>query len=538
MVGAHEATFFKRRCMSGKCTKEYDGAEDFIFCSTNSVSCSYEVGWNFVDLVMTSKQTFTGFVKVMNANYGRFLSEKPFMTKNTFIKWWFAWASAMGIDFRKSCFGCGENIKMLAGDGTKIGITLKQSTVIPIETKKKEAAIVTPNKGLDRVFIDKETYGDKRTLINDNVRKLALHKLDREPLTDPELLKAVAELNGSDEALLLTVQYMVLGGKGTEVIDLAKLLATLTAPKASIVNFLPWKDVPLVEKLLELLEVDGIVDETSQLWRFKAEFSRASMSFFPELGEWVESSIRSAKGTVPEKYMKSLLKSIIDKRKKLQGKNFEEEKPSTFKKYNPPRDGRAYYFTKEGHQLREPRKFTADREDDKKTDDTVCSKAYPTVSQKGCTYLFLWFCPCHGHCYGFHIIPKAEGRKDAAQSLYMFLKEAPLTVFYDFACSLEEYSRNRESGFFELTRFFHDIFHGYTHKCSKTFRSNRLQGYAGVNTSICEQFNSFLQCIKTSAKLMTQEHFTFYVQFFINQWNVARELSFRKKAAIAIASLR
>ena len=306
--------------MSGKCTKEYDGAEDFIFCSTNSVSCSYEVGWNFVDLVMTSKQTFTGFVKVMNANYGRFLSEKPFMTKNTFIKWWFAWASAMGIDFRKSCFGCGENIKMLAGDGTKIGITLKQSTVIPIETKKKEAAIVTPNKGLDRVFIDKETYGDKRTLINDNVRKLALHKLDREPLTDPELLKAVAELNGSDEALLLTVQYMVLGGKGTEVIDLAKLLATLTAPKASIVNFLPWKDVPLVEKLLELLEVDGIVDETSQLWRFKAEFSRASMSFFPELGEWVESSIRSAKGTVPEKYMKSLLKSIIDKRKKLQGK--------------------------------------------------------------------------------------------------------------------------------------------------------------------------------------------------------------------------
>ena len=165
----------------------------------------------------------------------------------------------------------------------------------------------------------------------------------------------------------------------------------------------------------------------------------------------------------------------------------------------------------------------------------VCQKAFPTVSKKGMTYIFLWFCPAHGHCYGFHIITGAEGRKDAASSLYSYLEKSPEVIFYDFACSLDEYTKNRESGYFQHTRFFHDIFHGYTHKCSKIHKSNRLLGFSGINTSICEQFNSFIQCIKASSKLMTQEHFTFYMQFFIHHWNKQRKISFTKKISIIMA---
>ena len=54
------------------------------------------------------------------------------MAVNTFIKWWFSWASAMEIDFVQGCFSCGNNIKYLAADGTKLGITLKQTNVQPI----------------------------------------------------------------------------------------------------------------------------------------------------------------------------------------------------------------------------------------------------------------------------------------------------------------------------------------------------------------------------------------------------------------------
>lgn len=202
--------------------------------------------------------------------------------------------------------------------------------------------------------------------------------------------------------------------------------------------------------------------------------------------------------------------------------------------YNPPRDGRAYYFSKEGCQLRRMRSFPIDKEKKKLNDDasvTACSKIYPQVTKRGRNFLFLWFCPLHGHCFGFHIIPESEGRKDPAASLYLFKEQAPEVVIYDFACSLDEYVRNRESGYFSQTRFFHDIFHGFSHKCGSNFRCGRLKGLK-VNTSICEQFNSYMQCIKTSAKLMTQTHFTFYAQFFIHLWNIEKFENFNRRLSI------
>ena len=75
---------------------------------------------------------------------------------------------------------------------------------------------------------------------------------------------------------------------------------------------------------------------------------------------------------------------------------------------------------------------------------------------------------------------------------------------YDFCCGLSEYVHNRESGFFKNTRFFNHVFHSYTHKCTPAFRCNKLIGFDGVNSLICEQFSFFLQNIKTSAKLMSQ----------------------------------
>ena len=207
--------------------------------------------------------------------------------------------------------------------------------------------------------------------------------------------------------------------------------------------------------------------------------------------------------------------------------------------YNPGKYGIAYYFNRDGKKLRENRLFTADEKGGSQNFDDrpakVCNTYFPQVCKRGSTNLFLWFCPLHGHCYGFHMIPGSEGRKDASASLYCYLEKPPKVVFYDFACSLSEYTQNRESGYFSQTRFFHDIFHGYSHKCSPAFRCQRLEGFSGFNTSICEQFNAFLQCIKASARLVTQEHFVFYVQFFISIWNKRRRDSFKQRFHIALA---
>ena len=111
-------------------------------------------------------------------------------------------------------------------------------------------------------------------------------------------------------------------------------------------------------------------------------------------------------------------------------------------------------------------------------------------------YIFLWFCPVHGHCYGFHLISGGEERKGPFSSLFKYLPNAPTDLFYDFACQLSEYCLNREPQYFLHARLWHDLFHGITHKCGKCFKSSRICGLVGINSEICEQFNSYLQCIK------------------------------------------
>ena len=121
------------------------------------------------------------------------------------------------------------------------------------------------------------------------------------------------------------------------------------------------------------------------------------------------------------------------------------------------------------------RKFTIDVVNEKKQkknyddlpdDENICEKIYPNVSKAGQSYLFVWLCLKHGECLGFHMIPGSEGRKDAHASLYCYSEKVPKLIFYDHTCSLAEYYKNRESGFYKSSRFFHDIFHGYSHKCS------------------------------------------------------------------------
>ena len=129
----------------------------------------------------------------------------------------------------------------------------------------------------------------------------------------------------------------------------------------------------------------------------------------------------------------------------------------------------------------------------------------------------------------------SEGRKDPACSLYNHLEVAPEIIYYNFACSLEEYCMNREAGYFKNKQFFYDIFHGYNHTCSKIYSSKNLIHLNSVNSSICEQFNSYLQCIKSSAKQMSQEHFMFFLQYMIRLWNEKKKKSFMKKLNIALS---
>ena len=152
--------------------------------------------------------------------------------------------------------------------------------------------------------------------------------------------------------------------------------------------------------------------------------------------------------------------------------------------------------------------------------------------------MFLFFCPIHGHTYGFHLISGGEGRKDPFAALYKYTEVPPEELFYDFACGLSEYSLTREPKFFRNTRFWHDLFHGATHfACGDNFKSGAVKGLEGINTEICEQTNSYLQCLKYTASHLHQEHFMFFMQFFLHLWNEDKTLKFQQQAAIALAGV-
>ena len=102
---------------------------------------------------------------------------------------------------------------------------------------------------------------------------------------------------------------------------------------------------------------------------------------------------------------------------------------------------------------------------------------------------------------------------------------------------MEEYCFNQESGYFRSTKFYRDIFHGFSHSCFPAYNSKFLSGVRGVNTSICEQFNSYLQCIKASAKHMSKVNFMFFGQCMIHIWNKSKKKSFEKKRLFATATI-
>ena len=97
--------------------------------------------------------------------------------------------------------------------------------------------------------------------------------------------------------------------------------------------------------------------------------------------------------------------------------------------------------------------------------DHECRKIYPTVSHGGYSYIFLWFCPIHGHLYGFHLINGAEGPKDVFSLLLKYKEDMPQELFYDNACHLSEYCLNCEPALFQDTPFWHDLFHAIAHLC-------------------------------------------------------------------------
>jgi hypothetical protein len=101
--------------------------------------------------------------------------------------------------------------------------------------------------------------------------------------------------------------------------------------------------------------------------------------------------------------------------------------------------------------------------------------------------LWVYMCMKHETIIGFHVMPQGEGRRDGIYPPYRFMESPPTAIFGDYVCGWEESAMNYVPEFYLLVQFFHDIFHGCTHKCSERFQGKQLPDYCSVNTSLMEQ---------------------------------------------------
>ena len=67
------------------------------------------------------------------------------------------------------------------------------------------------------------------------------------------------------------------------------------------------------------------------------------------------------------------------------------------------------------------------------------------------------------------------------------------------------------------------------------FKSGSIDGLEGINTEICEQVNSYLQCIKFTGSHLSQEHFMFFTQFFLFLLNKDKTKKYNQMKAVAAA---
>ena len=130
----------------------------------------------------------------------------------------------------------------------------------------------------------------------------------------------------------------------------------------------------------------------------------------------------------------------------------------------------------------------------------------------------------HSVCYGFHCIPRGEGRNDVFSALVTRWAKAPKHVVYDFACALGPYCMTREPDFFADTLFLIDGFHAKGHtKCSP---AAFLSTYSDINPRLDQINSSAGECgngglarIRKSVSYMSQDRAILFTKVFLSIWN-------------------
>ena len=382
-----EIEIFKRICLNGNCVARWTGEKECIYRSSQKIAVGYEIGWEYVDSVNTSKQTFSGFAKLMNNRY-QIRSEETikFMSLPRFIEWWFGWASHMKIDFRKSCPSC-ESCNKLAFDGTKLGVGFQNAFVDPIETPEETDAILTKLRRHDRCFIvtaDKSQpmfFQRLRSTLR-NVSKRVLKEDAGDTFSKATELTSSLRSHIPERSQELFDQLMF----GTDVTD--------TERKAIAKHFKELAYDASIDTVLPFVETENVINfcyhfyQNSLGLREVLMLSNHFLKYNRSISELISTSATNNTTGFPSNAVLSHLEYLATAVRNLHN---EDVSPCNAEKMaescNPPKYGRAFYFQDHGQQIRRMRCFSKDKERKKSLNfddasEEVCSKIFLQVRKK------------------------------------------------------------------------------------------------------------------------------------------------------------
>ena len=343
--GPLSCIYYSIKCKSGLCDSTYleEAKNQGIFFLSSITAVADEVGWDFISLVMKSKMSFRGFTVEMTCRYQTTnVLSSPFMSPSSFVKWFFAWLAAFKIDFREHVDPwCKHKPKIIAGDGTHIGVGIKNMKLEKSIVKVDDPHTTRKNfhKRYDRVLLPKKQLREHLKYLT----KKALHKLKPQEILDAETetVKTLEMMAGIDDmgndAVTQFIQVFIQQQQHEKILSpMAHLLYMLSgdAPLSSVV---PFRSHPTIHKCINEIHT-GNVCKT-----ILTELKHYSM----ELSELFHNCILyDCDGVITQ-----FVEYLIMHTEEIHQLNHVPEAPTPIPgSYNPP-SGTVYYFSQTGEQV-------------------------------------------------------------------------------------------------------------------------------------------------------------------------------------------
>ena len=185
---------------------------------------------------------------------------------------------------------------------------------------------------------------------------------------------------------------------------MGELLYVLSGDSA-LSTVLPFHSHDIVTNAIEELRKEGYIQKVTResLKKYTTECEKLLM-------------LSSTNDTI--QLVTNFIEYIMDKIQLVHSVNCAVQEPEDIPNTYYLPGGTAYYFTESGAQVRKLPLYAVDvtssrkkNYDDNPQVDKPCTKLYPLAALGSVCHMFLFFCPVHGHTYGFHLIGGGKGVK-------------------------------------------------------------------------------------------------------------------------------